>query len=80
MPFSVYDSHALRLLSEALNDVWPDVERYWPTPLSPAESADIKHKIAQNLTRSYDNGEREPEALRRAALKGVLSLGRQRKR
>lgn len=69
--FSAYDSRGLRLLSGAFDAVLPEFERGCLTPLSLAERADVKQKIASNLMRAYDDGEREPMALNRAALQGL---------
>jgi hypothetical protein len=71
VPFSAYDARALRLLSSGIADAYPEFQRGCPFPLNGAELADVKQKITLNLIRAYDNGEREPEALKQAALQGL---------
>lgn len=71
MPFSAYDSRALRLLSGALQEGFTEYQRSCRYPLTPAELADIKQKMTLNLVRAYDRGEREPVALQGVSLRGL---------
>jgi len=70
--FSEYDSKSLRALSlvqaEAMEVVMKSVGRQ----LTEAERSDFSRRIAENLMTAYDEGERDPIALRTAALRGVF--------
>jgi len=67
----VYDSDDLRLLSAALSDALGLVQKSAGGPLTETETSDFSKKLAANLMAVFDNGEREPAALMRAALRGV---------
>lgn len=71
VPFSAYNSRALRLLSGALQEGFSEYQRSCKYPLTPAELADIKQKMTLNLARAYDHGEREPVALQDVSLRGL---------
>ena len=68
----VYDSDDLRLLSAALSDALELVQKSAGGPLTETETSDFSERLAANLFRVFDSGERDPAALKRAALKGVL--------
>jgi hypothetical protein len=67
-----YDSNDLRLLSAALSAALGVVRNYAGGPLTPTETSDFSTRLAHNLMEVFDCGERDPEALERAALQGVL--------
>jgi hypothetical protein len=71
VPFSAYDSRALRLLSGALQGGFSEYQRSCKYPLNPSELADIKQKMTLNLARAYDRGERELVALQDVSLRGL---------
>lgn len=68
MPFSVYDPSAVKLLSAVLADVMlianSSVD---PTP----SESDLRKRLADNLMRAFDRGERDPLVLKRVALDGM---------
>lgn len=72
MPFSVYEPDAVRLLSAALSDALEDVRESAGGPLTEIETTDFTKRLADNLMRAFDFGERDPAALKRAALRGIL--------
>jgi hypothetical protein len=67
-----YDSDDLRLLSAALSAAMGVVRNYAGGPLTPTETSDFNRRLARNLMTFFDSGERDPAALERAALQGVL--------
>jgi hypothetical protein len=69
---SAYDSDDLRLLSAAHSEALETIREVAAGPLTPPEISDFSRRLAQNLMSVFDAGERNPAALRRAALKGVL--------
>jgi len=69
--FSAYDAKALRLLSGVLFDVKRTVEGAVMVPLSEHERADVTRVVADRLMRVFDLGERNHDALKRAALAGL---------
>jgi hypothetical protein len=71
VPFSAYDSRALRLLSGALQGGFSEYQRSCRYPLNPAELAEIKQKMTLNLVRAYDLGERELTVLQDVSLRGL---------
>ena len=73
MPFSAYDSDALRVLSAALSDTLDILRKSAGRPLTETETSDLSRKLAANLMAAFDDGKREPSALRRAALHGVYT-------
>ena len=73
MPFSAYDSHAIRLLSAALSDALEVVRATLGGRLTEDEASDFTKKLAENLLRVFDSGERDPAALKQAALEGIFS-------
>jgi hypothetical protein len=73
MPFSAYDSDALRLLSAALSDALDSLGKLKGRALTETETLDFSKKLTANLMSVFDNGERDPAALKRAALRGVYA-------
>jgi hypothetical protein len=67
-----YDSDDLRLLSAALSAAIGVVRNCAGGPLSPTETSNFNTRLARNLMNAFDSGERDPGALERAALQGVL--------
>jgi hypothetical protein len=59
------------LLSAALSDALATLGKSQGRALSETETSDFSKKLARNLMAVFDNGEREPAALKRAALRGV---------
>ena len=76
MPFSAYDSDALRLLSAALSDALDTLRKLNGHALTETETADFSKKLTANLMAVFDNGERDLEVLTRAALRGVYGSSR----
>ena len=72
MPFSVYDPDDVRLLSAALSDALEVVRKSASAPLTETETAHFTKRLAVNLMRDFDSGEREPAALKEGALRGIL--------
>ena len=76
MPFSSYDAHALRLLWHAHSEAMASLQKL-ERPLSEGEKASLSKRVVENLSRAYDTGLREPDALHAAAIRGVrLPSGR----
>jgi hypothetical protein len=76
MPFSDYDSDALRVLSAALSGALDSVRKSKGRALTEPETSKLSKKLAANLMAAFDDGNREPGALRHAALEGeYVSLG-----
>jgi hypothetical protein len=73
MPFSAYDSDALRLLSEALSDALDTLGKSKGRALTETETSDFSKKLTANLMAVFDNGERDPAAFKRAALRSVYA-------
>ena len=71
MPFSAYDPEAVRLLSAAVSEALDFVQRAAAKPFTENETTNISKQIAANLMRVFDLGERDPSALKRAALEGL---------
>jgi hypothetical protein len=67
-----YDSDDLRLLSAALSAAMGIVRNNAGGPLTSTETSDFTTSLARNLMQVFDSGERDPAALERAALQGVL--------
>jgi hypothetical protein len=72
MPFSAYGSDALRLLAPALNDALAILDKSASRDLTDAEKVQFRTSVARNLMDAYDAGERDPTALSRASLRGIL--------
>jgi hypothetical protein len=71
MPFAGYDSDALRLLSAALSGALDSLEKSKGSALTEAETSEFGKRLTVILISVFDEGEREPAALKRAALHGV---------
>ena len=74
----VYDFDDLCLLSAALSDALGLVQKSVGGPLTETETSDFRERLAANLFLAFDFGERDPAALKRAAIKGVLWTSRNR--
>ena len=72
MQFSPYNSPGLRALSGAYDDAHGYARLILPRVLSEQEDTALGQRLTQNLMDAYDSGERNPRALRHAALRGVL--------
>ncbi len=72
MPFSAYDSDALRVLTPALSEALEILNKSAARNLTGAKKAHFRNSVARNLMDAYDSGERDPAALSRAALRGVF--------
>jgi hypothetical protein len=73
MPFSAYESDALRVLSAALSEALDTLRKLNGRALTETETSDFSKKLAANLMAVFDNGERDPAVLSRAALRGVYA-------
>ena len=67
MPFSAYDSEAIRLLSTALKEVLAQADQLTPA----ADVVAFDRAVTRKLIEAYDGGERDLEALKRAGVAGV---------
>jgi hypothetical protein len=75
MYFSAYNSSGVRALSNAYADAVGYARSAMPRKLSEQEQSLLSQRVTRNLMDAHDAGERDPEALRRAALQGVLIAG-----
>ena len=73
MPFAAYNSDGVRLLCEALADSLEYVRKATGRELSEAEVADVRKTLVHRLTMDHDFGERDPDALKRAAIRDVFA-------
>jgi hypothetical protein len=73
MPFSAYDADGVRLLCGALADALEYVRKATGRDLSEAEVSDVRKTLVRRLTMDHDSGERDPDALKRAALREVFA-------
>jgi hypothetical protein len=73
MPFAAYNSNGVRLLCGALADSLEYVRKATGRELSEAEVSDIRKTLVHRLTMAHDSGERDPDALKRAALREVFA-------
>jgi hypothetical protein len=65
-----YDSDGLRALGAAFSGAMGTVQSAGGV-LSEAETSDFSKRISENLMKAFDLGERNTEALKRVALRGV---------
>jgi len=72
MPFSAYDSGSVRLLSAVLADATISARKTIGHPLSEREISTLSEMLVQGLTKAHDAGERDPDALKRAAVRSAL--------
>jgi len=72
MPFAAYNSHGARLLCGALADSLEYVRKATGRELSEAEVSDIRKTLVHRLTMAHDSGERDPDALKRAAVRSAF--------
>ena len=72
MQFSAYDNQ-IRVLSSALSDALVTALKSTEASLSRSESLHVLNRLSDNLLEAFDHGEREHSALKRAALRGMLS-------
>jgi hypothetical protein len=72
MPFSAYNSNGVRLLSAAHSEAMGLVQRASGHSLSEVETSAVSKKLVENLKETHDSGERDPRALKRAALQGIF--------
>ena len=79
MLFSAYDSNAIRLLSPAHSGSLGIIQKSLKRALAESEKTDFSKTIAENLMKAYDFGERNPEALSRAALQGIGRTAKSRR-
>ena len=75
MLFSSYNSSGVRALTNAYADALGFARSALPRKLNEQEEAILSRQLTRNLMDAHDSGERDPEALRRAALLGVLMAG-----
>ena len=73
LPFAAYNSSGVRLLCDALADSLEYVRKATERELSEAEVSDVRKTLVHRLTLDHDSGERNPDALRRAALREVFA-------
>jgi hypothetical protein len=72
MLFSPRKTLGVRVLSNAHSDALGHVCAALPGKLNKFEEAVLSKRLTRNLMDAHDSGERDPDALRRAALRGVL--------
>ena len=71
MLFFAYKSFGVRVLSNAHSDALGHVHSSLPRRLDKRAEALLSKQLTRNLMDAHDSGERDPDALRRAALRGV---------
>ena len=72
MRLSAYDSDRLGLLSGALADALASARKTIGRQLSEDEVSDLTVTIIRNLMEAHDDGERDPDALQRAAVRSAF--------
>ena len=72
MPFAAYDSNGVRLLSGVLADAMISARKTVGHKLSEAEVSDIRQTLVHRLTMAHDSGERDPDALKRVAVRSAF--------
>ena len=70
--FSAYDN-ALRVLSLALSDALEKALVAAAGPLTTADSLALLERLADNMMKAFELGERDHSALKHAALRGILA-------
>jgi hypothetical protein len=60
----------------ALSDALEVVRESAGGALTETETSDFTKRLADNLLTAFDTGERDPAALKRSALRGILRLVR----
>jgi hypothetical protein len=78
MSDSSYDPEEIRVISEATNGALLDLEAKLQRVFGAAEKAEFADRIALDIMGAYGAGERNPDALKLAAmtaLKGRIALG-----
>jgi hypothetical protein len=78
MALSAYDSDDFRALYAAFSDVIATVKSAGGGAAT--ETSIVSARIARSLARAYDLGERDSSALRRAGLRGILVLSRDKQK
>jgi len=73
MDFSAYNSSDVRLLSAAHSEAMGLVRRASGHSLSEVETSAVSTRLVNNLMKTHDSGERDPKALKRAALQGIFA-------
>jgi hypothetical protein len=73
MPFAAYNSSGVRLLCGALAHSLEYVRKATGRELSDSEISDVGKTLVHRLTMDHDSGERDPDALKRAALREVFA-------
>jgi len=73
MLISDYNPTSARVLSTARSDALDWVRAAIPRMLDEHEEFVLSRRLTRNLTSAYDVGERDPDALRCAALHGILT-------
>lgn len=76
MVASAYETQAINALASALDDVIADLERHGERPIGVAEKRNLTLNVTQRLLEAYDDGERDPEALRRAGAAGLVGVAK----
>ena len=71
MPFAAYDSSGVRLLSGVLADAMISARKTIGRQLSEAEASELNKRVVRGLTEAHDSGERDPDALKRAAARSA---------
>jgi hypothetical protein len=72
MPFSAYNSSGVRLLSGVLADAMISARKTIGHELSEAEASDLNERLVHALMKAHDGGERDPDALKRAAARSAF--------
>ena len=72
MPFRAYDPEGVKILSAALKEAKAEFAQTAPF-LSPTQWEGVSLEMVRRLMKAYDNGERNPDELRKAALSPRLS-------
>jgi hypothetical protein len=72
MPFAAYNSDGVRLLSGVLADAMISARKTVGHQLSEAEGSELNKRLVRGLAEAHDSGERNPDALERAALRSAF--------
>jgi hypothetical protein len=72
MPFAAYNSDGVRLLSGVLADAMISARKTIRHQLSEAEASELNRRLVRGYMEVHDSGERDPDALKRAAVRSAL--------
>jgi hypothetical protein len=71
MSFAACNSSGVRLLSGVFADAMISARKTIGRQLSEAEASELNKRLVRGLTEAHDSGERDPDALKRAAARSA---------